>query len=193
MIPIVITPPALEPVTVNDQKAHSRIDTDADDGLLSGLLRAARDRCEGILARKLITQTVRWHPSEMTGNVKLPYPNVQSVTVQYYDADGDLQTVSGSAVYRVLNANDPANDCTLELLTGQVWPTADLRLQPWVIEMVVGYGATAENVPDEIKLGIRLLVAQWYENREVTTGGIVADLPFTVSALWATHQWSPVT
>lgn len=195
MIPIVTTGPTVEPVTVAEQKAHSRIDTDADDALLLGLLRAARDRCEGILARKLITQTVRWTPDALgPGLLVLPYPNVQSVSVKYYaDTSTTLTTVDASTVYRILNANDPANPCALELLSGQTWPSTDTRALPWVIDIVCGYGDTADAVPDGIRLGMRFLVGQWYENREVTTGGMIADLPFTVNALWSEHRWRPPT
>ncbi len=195
MIPLVIVAPAVEPVTVADQKLHSRIDTDKDDALLAGLLLAARERCEGMLGRKLITQTVRWHPDAVADTQPLPLPNVQSVVVKYYDVDGNLTTVDASTVYRVLNANDPANPCVLELLAGQSWPTTDVnRSQPWVIDMVCGYGDGAEFVPAQIKVGISLLTAQWYENREIgVVGATFSALPFTVDALWAAHQWRFVT
>jgi uncharacterized phiE125 gp8 family phage protein len=194
MIPVVTSSPAVEPVTVETQKLHSRIDYDGDDALLTALLRAARERAEGHLARKLITQTVRWLPASLSGVIKLPYPNVQSVTVRYYDDAGTIQTATENTVYRVLNLRDPANDCLLEPIENQIWPTPDDRLQPWLIDFVCGYGDNAENVPDEIKLGMMLLVGQWYANRDVAvTGTIVSDLPFTVNALWASHKWRPVT
>lgn len=193
-IPIVISPPAVEPVTVAEQKAHSRIDYDVEDSLIAAWIIAARQRAEGILARKLITQTVRWLPRNLPAVVKLPYPNVRSVTVQYYDSAETLQTVSASTVYRVLNANDPANDCILELLNGQTWPTTDTRAQPWLIEFVCGYGDTADSIPAEITQGIKMIVAELNERREMTISGtIIAEVPFSVAALWACHKWRPVT
>jgi len=173
-------------------KLHSRIDTDADDALLGALLRSARQRCEGMLARKLITQTVRWLPRCLGDGYKLPYPNVQSATVKYYDGAGDLQTVD-SDTYRLVNLNDPANDCVLETISGTFPPSLDDRAQPWMVDIVCGYGDSGEFVPEEINLAIKMMVAQWYENREpLVTGTIVAKLPFGLMALMAAHVWSPV-
>jgi uncharacterized phiE125 gp8 family phage protein len=192
-IPSVISVPDREPVTLDEQKAHSRVDYDGDDALISALLLASRQRCEGMLGRKLITQTVRWQPRAVRGVLALPYPNVQSVSLSYYDTAGALTTIS-PATYRVLNYADSGNDCFVELLDYQSWPTVDDRLQPWRIDFVCGYGDTGDSVPEEIRLGIKILAAQWYENREAgVTGTIYTDLPFTVHALWSAHQWRPVT
>lgn len=193
MIARVISEPAIEPISIDSVKAHSRIDHDADDVLLAGLIRAARQRCEGILARKLITQTVRWLPEHLGGIVTLPYPNVQSASFSYYDTGGTL-TAQSSAEYRELNFRDSANAARIEMLADYSWPCTDTRAQPWIVDMVCGYGDSAENVPEEILLGMKILIAQWYENREAgVTGTIYTDLPFTINALWATHKWRPTT
>lgn len=55
-MPLVMTsPPAAEPVTVADAKAHMRIDTDAEDVLIGSLLLTSRLHIETALSLALIT------------------------------------------------------------------------------------------------------------------------------------------
>ena len=57
-MPLVMTsPPAAEPVTVADAKAHMRIDTDAEDVLIGSLLLTSRLHIETALSLALITQS----------------------------------------------------------------------------------------------------------------------------------------
>lgn len=52
-----ITPPAIEPVSLPDIKQHLRIDSDLEDAVLSGFITAAREYCESYQNRVFITQT----------------------------------------------------------------------------------------------------------------------------------------
>ena len=54
----VITPPATEPITLNEMKLHSRIDGSDDDTLINALITAARMQIEQMANTKLITQTL---------------------------------------------------------------------------------------------------------------------------------------
>jgi len=49
--------PALEPVSLTEAKLHLRIDTTAEDVLISSLIKAARQYCENYQRRAYITQT----------------------------------------------------------------------------------------------------------------------------------------
>ena len=57
------------------------------------------------------------------------------------------------------------------------------------LDVTVGFGDAAINVPEPLRQAIRLLVAHWYENR-----GLMADvdkgvvLPSTVAALIAPYR-----
>ena len=53
-----ITPPAEEPVSLLDAKAHLRVDFDEDDGLIVSLITAARQAAESITGRQIVT--ARW-------------------------------------------------------------------------------------------------------------------------------------
>ena len=53
--------PEAEPVTLAGVKAHLRLDHDSEDGLLSGLIRAARDEVERATGTALIDRTAKPH------------------------------------------------------------------------------------------------------------------------------------
>ena len=52
-----ITPPALEPVTLDEAKAHLKVDTTDDDALIERLIAAARARAEWHTGRAFLTQS----------------------------------------------------------------------------------------------------------------------------------------
>jgi uncharacterized phiE125 gp8 family phage protein len=57
------------------------------------------------------------------------------------------------------------------------------------IDVSVGYGDAASDVPAALVHAIRLLVAHWYENRRIAaTTGESGVLPATVSALIAPYR-----
>ncbi|HEY8334021.1 MAG TPA: head-tail connector protein, partial [Tardiphaga sp.] len=57
------------------------------------------------------------------------------------------------------------------------------------IDIEVGFGAVASDVPEPLRQAMRLLVAHWYDNRGVMAiGGSVMLLPAGVAALVAAHR-----
>jgi len=59
------------------------------------------------------------------------------------------------------------------------------------VTYVCGYGADAADVPEEIKLGIKMLVATWYEHRElIVVGTITNDMPFSTHGVLMAHRWN---
>ena len=52
-----ITPPALEPISLQEAKAHLRVDFGDDDDYISALITAARDFAEGFTRRAFLTQS----------------------------------------------------------------------------------------------------------------------------------------
>ncbi len=59
MTAALITGPALEPVSLDDAKAHLRLDTDDDDTLVMTIITAARLHVEAATRRVLIEQSWR--------------------------------------------------------------------------------------------------------------------------------------
>ena len=103
MNPYLKTPPAIEPVTLEELKDHLRVDSVDEDALLTGLLAAAREWCEGFQNRAYITQTLQlWLDEWPAGNaIVLPRPPLQSVaSVKYYGTDDTEYTQIGRASCR---------------------------------------------------------------------------------------------
>ena len=59
MASLLLTPPALEPLTLDEAKAYLRVDTAADDDLIAALIAGARIHVEAQTRRALITQSWR--------------------------------------------------------------------------------------------------------------------------------------
>lgn len=167
---VIVTPPAAEPVTSTEAKAHLRVDTTDDDTLITSLITAARTYAERVLRRALISQTWDLTLDEWPdGNaITIPLPPLQSVTsLKYTDDDGTVNTMS-SSWYIVDTASTPGR---LVLKDDYSWPSDDLReAMPIVVRFVAGYGAAGSSVPGTILTAIKLLIGHWYENREAQGG-----------------------
>lgn len=173
-----VTPPAAEPISVAELKAHSRITSSAEDSLLAIYISAARQKCEGILGRVIINQT--WaqtldeFPSNYQGRIKLMMPKVSSITtLAYTDDAGAAQTLTGSDYTLVSDALPgylyPTDD---------YWPATDDVPNAVTITYVAGFGATSASVPDDIRAWCLLTAAFLYAQRESFDGtGRLADLP----------------
>lgn len=183
--PVLITAPAVPLVSLEEAKAHCRVDHDDENAILTGLVTAATsllDGYSGVLGRALINQTWRvnlcsWPPCR----IRLPLSPVSAISsIKYFDA---------ANVERTLNA---ANYALFEdaLSSYAGWSsTASLpslfeREDAVAVEFVAGYGATTDKVPEAIRLAAKMLVGSWYEGRETTVVGTTAQtLPFAVDAL----------
>lgn len=176
----VTSAPAELPLTLDEVKAFLRVEDTAADALIMALFRgvvAQLDGPWGQLNRCLITQTLTGTLDEFpVHRFDIPLPPFQSVSsIQYVDTDGNTQTLS-SAVYRVLNANNPNVRGRVELAYGQSWPSTRSIAQAVTVTWIAGYGAR-NAVPENIRDVIMTMVKARYDNRDPMTEARLYETP----------------
>lgn len=149
--------PVLEPISIEDAKAQARISDGRSNSLLDSYIRAGREEAEAALGRGLYTQTWALTLGAFYNVMYLPMAApLQSVTsIQYYDDNGALQTLSTS-YYDVDTSSRPGR---VTRKSNQVWPSlvADRPAGRVIITYVVGW-TDVELIPERIKQGIRFWV-----------------------------------
>ncbi len=157
--------PAIEPIVLADAKTHLRVDTTADDALITALIVAAREVAEAYQRRALITQQFSLYIDQFPGvdSIWIPRPPLQAVaSVKYTDNNG-VTYVWDPSNYNVDTATQPGR---VRLGWGKTWPVTTLQTVNAVeIDFTAGYGAAAANVPQSTIQAMLLLIGQWYENR----------------------------
>ena len=94
---VLVTPPAVEPLTTDEVRARQNIGSNVSDEVLQAYITAARQRIDGAdgwLGRALNTQT--WQAKFNTfpsDRIYLPLPPLQSVDISYLDVNGDPVTL----------------------------------------------------------------------------------------------------
>ena len=184
MAVVVIDAPDSDLVSLEEAKAHLRVDFDDDNDYIEGLIKSAVanvDGPAGWLGRALLTQTLEWRGDEFGScDIRLPFPPItEVVSVKYDDADGVEQTVSDTDYRLVGQPSAPR----IALAYGSSWPAVRWQSESVRIQYLAGYG-DPEDVPAPIKQAILLMVGHWYANREtVTIGQTGYDLPMAAKFL----------
>ena len=181
---LLLTAPAVEPLSLAEAKAYLRVEHTADDDVIAALIAAARIHIEAQTRRALITQGWRISADTWPVDGRLavrPAPLRTLTAARVYDADGDAQAVDLQAF--VLDAGHSAIAFAPWALPAPGRLAAGIEL-----DVVCGYGDAAADVPEPLRQAIRLLVAHWSENRGLAAVGTVSVLPTTVAALIAPYR-----
>lgn len=173
----VVTPPAAEPVTLAEVRAHARIDATADDPTLAGFIMAAREMAEHELQRSLVAKTYELTLDEFpAGTIELPMAPIAASaaisvsSVKYTDTNDVEQTIDPSA-YTLDGYSD-----TPRLTPVSGWPTPKSAQNAVRVRYVSGH-ANASLIPQAIKVWISLHAVHLFENREAA-GASLEPLPF---------------
>ncbi len=177
-----VTPPALEPVTLSEARLHLRVDTADDDPLIDALISAARLHAEMLTARQFLPARWRLVLDRFTPMVLLNRsPVVSVISVRYLDMGG-LWQIMPSTDYVVESSSEPAR---ITPAFGKIWPPTLPQIGSVEILFDAGY-ADATKVPDGIKRWMLLRVGSLYQHREemsVLPAGRIDPLPFVDSLL----------
>jgi uncharacterized phiE125 gp8 family phage protein len=167
----VLTQPA-PPVTVEQARAHLRVDHGYDDAYIEALVDAARQHAEdAYLWQSTTRREYRLLTDGVALEVTLPMGPVDGVAeVQWMDAEGSYWPVTGG--WRLTWA-EPGRLQIDEL------PAEAVRL-------AVRYTAGPLEAPAWMRQAVLLLVGYWYEQRqaaEVRPGVTAVEVPLAVSSL----------
>lgn len=192
---ILITPPAEEPVTADELRAHLR-DAPDPDAVLVRLIKAAREYVEEATGLALISQVreltlddwpargdgLGWWDGVRDGAIigtsprylELPKaPLLSIVSVTTFDTANNPSVWLASEYY----ADTGSRPGRLTLSSGAVWPVPTRPAAGIVIRYTAGYGETAATVPNALALAVLQIAAHWYENRELVDYDGPAKVP----------------
>lgn len=182
-----VTPQAVEPVSLSDAKAFLRVGTAAEDDLILQLIASARQRVEAEIGRALISRTYhetldRWDvPGRIAAGGKQfrllmpPLISVSSVTIFKADGAGEIWD---AANYFVDTQSDPGR---IAAVSGG-FPRSGRDTAGIEIVFEAGYGAASDDVPEALREAVMRLTADAYLNRE---GRTERPLPMAVQSLLA--------
>jgi uncharacterized phiE125 gp8 family phage protein len=185
MSSVLLTAPAVEPLSLDEAKAFLRVEHSDDDAVIAALIAGSRIHVESQTRRALITQSWR-------------------LSADGWPQDGRLQVVPGPlqalTAARVFDFEGMAHDVDTQAFVLDKGASM-LAFAPWALpapgrvaagielDVTVGYGDAAVDVPEALRQAIRLLVAHWYDNRGlIAIGHQVAELPATVSSLISPYR-----
>ncbi len=193
----VVTPPTFDAVSIAEAKAHARIDSTDEDGLLAGYLLAAREWIESQTHLKLCTQTLDltiddcWPYANVRGvcrkRIEFPVKPVASITsVTYVDSDGATQTLASN---QYVLRNDGAVPF-IEPAYGVTWPSVRYQTAAITVRFVAGW--TQAEIPHSILQAIRLMFGHADKNREAVSTGTFNEIPLGVEALISPYRFTRI-
>jgi uncharacterized phiE125 gp8 family phage protein len=153
--------PLVEPLLLMEVKRWLRVDHSDDDPLITGLIKAARERIEARTGRALLAQSWRivmdrWPQG---GRVALPIMPVISIMAIRVATGTGLFTIVAPAGYSLEARLDPP-----EVLFSQVPEPVQSR-NGIEIDIVAGYGTTPGDCPESLRQAMLLLIGEAYLRR----------------------------
>lgn len=155
--------PLVPVVSVAEIKEQAKITISAEDNLIALMIQAAIKKVERDLSRAFINTTYTMKLDSFPTCIRpLVSPLVSVTSIKFLDQDEVEQTITASD-YRVDIFSEPGRITEDSSFT---WPTIALITNAVEVLFVAGYGTVTDDVPEDIKSIIKLLVAHWLENRE---------------------------
>jgi uncharacterized phiE125 gp8 family phage protein len=159
MSSILLTGPAVEPLSLDDARSFLRVEHGDDDPLIAALIVSARMRRR---AGKTALISQDWR-----------IVSIAAASWAHCREAGAAQGAQGRAGLRL--SRPTADNRHAGLRAGS--RRFDAAFMPWTmpvpgriaagieLDVTVGFGDAAADVPEPLRQAIRLLVAHWYENR----------------------------
>ena len=174
---VLIAGPAAEPVSIAELRAHLRLAA-GEDALSASLIAAARMTVEQQSGLRLMTQSWRVLLDDWPQGVcELPVAPVQAVTS--VKLPGDPEHALAASDYRLqTNLLPPQIRFLGNHLPRPQQPECGIH-----INLTVGFGPAAADVPDDLRLAVLQLAAHWYDADEFSRAGRTPVMPPHIAAL----------
>lgn len=159
-----MTAPVDEPLTLVDAKEHLRIEADAtgEDATLAAYISAAREQAENYCGRAFGEGQFFCKLGALPmGDSPLPLSDpstVSIVEIRYRDEDGAEHII-------------PAEDYVLDVFFLAVRPLVDWPDYSTDVVVIFTGGYAADALPHPVRQAMRLLITDFYTNREAQTDG----------------------
>jgi len=185
-------PPAVEPVTLAEAKAHLRVDISTDDALIASIIKAAREWCEEYLDRSLVHTQWTMRMDSFPREFVLPRPpmamsgTVTATAITYTLETQAVETLD-AATYRVDRHDTPG---AIRVVYAGTWPAHLFDENSVTVTWWGGYGADGTSVPAAIRSAMLMIISSLYEHRTaVLTGTISKEIEFGVKSMLDAHRW----
>ena len=191
---IQVAAPAVEPITVDEAKAHLKVSHASQDTYIEALIAAAREQIAGVngwLGRCLVEETFDLKLDFFPACIQIPMAPLRSVTtITYRDSNGDSQTLDPS-LYQVFGVGASMGGA-IQPAYEQSWPTTYDVPEAVTVRFVAGYAGDglspedlAANVPAPIKAALKLLVKQAFDDKDAEDSAGAMQIDKAVERLLA--------
>lgn len=187
----ITTAPTSEPITLAQASDHLRVDSTEDQSYISDLISVAREYFDAVTGRSsaiatyvltaetwedLFNPTRRDNTIFYNGYVIPIYrtPLLSVASVKYYAPDATSLTTMSASGYRVVTGAEPGR---IQLVDAP--PSIDDRIDAIQITFTAG----ADTAPAMSKHAIRMLVANFYEQRAPISFAAASDIPYTLKSI----------
>ena len=147
-----------EPISLEDAKLYLRVDTDADDDLITMMISAARAEAEGKTRRVIRSSTWQWTTAELLESSQVPVTPCSACT---------SIVVDGAEVDPALYEFTPGGIAVP--LFASIVPTVDFPKGQAVVTLTCGYADGA--VPEDMLKWMFTRLGDFYEQRESYVSG----------------------
>ena len=178
----VVTGPSIEPISRLEARDHLRLDEDLDDAQVRAYIKAARVWAENYTGRAFISRSMQYYLNGLIGyddplwegfkdgpyievklrQIAIPISPVISVSSINYYSDTDVATEWPVENYYVDTVSDVAK---IVLRDGASYPSNLRNANGIEVNFTAGYGASPNDVPEDIRVAILQYMTFLYEHR----------------------------
>ncbi|QDP54277.1 MAG: putative head completion protein [Prokaryotic dsDNA virus sp.] len=153
-----------ELLTTQNVKDYVRIDTSADDSIISAMITQARIWCENFISRDIVAKNRTYYLDETNGLFSLPFGPVSSIS---------SITIKGTATtdYEILGLDNE----TIELDGG---PAQQVKIT---------YVTSGQN-DSLIKQAMLQLISTYYDNRSDFISGTISEIPTSTKTILLSYK-----